>query len=274
MIVASRALHTEPEERVGRHAGHIGEHFGPLKLHVALVVFVDPVAQKHGGSQSIAVARINLVPSQLLAHKPVVRFVGVERVDDVVAIAPRFGPEMIRAVAVRVRIAHEIEPKGCLPFAVARAGQQAVDQFAVGIRRGIFQERLHLFLSGWQTGEIQRHAPDQRALGGRTGRGQFLLGEFARNEMIDLIRRPNGAGFRHGRLAHGLVGPPSELVLSELRCGQRQKHHAKQNDGTPNHGLFIAPPLGSGEKIIGAKRPALRPAARPCRWCPDPIPRS
>ena len=148
MIVAARALHAEPEERVGRHAGHIGEHFGPLKLHVALVVFVDPVAQEHGGNQGIAVTRINLVPSQLLAHKSVIRFVGVKGVDDVVAIAPRFGPEMIRAIAVGIRIAHKIEPEGCLPFAVAWAGQQAVDQFAVGIRQGIFQERRHLFLSG------------------------------------------------------------------------------------------------------------------------------
>ena len=78
VIVAARALHTEPEERVGRHAGHIGEHFGPLKLHVALVVFVDPMAQEHGGNQGIAVTRINLVPSQLLAHKSVIRFVGVK----------------------------------------------------------------------------------------------------------------------------------------------------------------------------------------------------
>ena len=160
MIVAARALHAEPEERVGRHVGHIGEHFGPLKLHVALVVFVDPVAQEHGGNQGIAVTRINLVPSQLLAHKSIIRFVGVERVDDVVAIAPRFGPEMIRAIAVGIRIAHEIEPEGCLPFAIARAGQKAVDQFAVGIRRGIFQERRHLFRRGWQAGEIQRYAPD------------------------------------------------------------------------------------------------------------------
>ena len=143
---------------------------------------------------------------------------------------------MIRAVAVGIRIAHEIEPEGCLPFAVAWAGQKAVDQFVVGIRRGILQERRHLFRRGWQTGEIQRHTPDQRALGGWPGRGQFLLGEFARDEMIDLIRRPTGAGLRHGRLAHGLVGPPRELVLSELRCGQRHQPHAKQNDGMPNQG--------------------------------------
>ena len=92
------------------------------------------MAQKHRGRQCLTVARINLIAGQLLAHKTVVWLVGVEGLDDVIAIAPGFRSEVVSPVSIRIGVSDEVQPERRLPLAVAWAGQQAVNQFLVSIR--------------------------------------------------------------------------------------------------------------------------------------------
>src|SRR5690606_33133148 len=50
------------------------------------------------------------IARDVLGEERVVGHVGVERADDVIAIAPRLGDGEVLLVAVRLREAHEVEP--------------------------------------------------------------------------------------------------------------------------------------------------------------------
>ena len=74
------------------------------------------------------------VAGELLEQEAVVRLVGVEDADDVVAIAPGVRPgQILLALALGVGVAGQVEPVPAPALAVARRGQQPVDQLLVGV---------------------------------------------------------------------------------------------------------------------------------------------
>ena len=131
VVVAARTLDAHRKEHVAGHVSDVVENIAPLRFHIALVVLINPMAQIHCGRERLAIGGVDFIAGDLLAYKSVVRLVGIERVDDVIAIAPRLRPEMVGVVAVGIRVAHEVQPKPRLPFAKARAGQQPVDERCV-----------------------------------------------------------------------------------------------------------------------------------------------
>ena len=66
------------------------------------------------------VAGKQFVAGQLFLHEAIVRLVGVERRNHVIAIAPGLGPIIVDAVAVAVGVTHQIEPVPRPAFAVVR----------------------------------------------------------------------------------------------------------------------------------------------------------
>ena len=84
------------------------------------------------------------VTSQLLDRKLIVRHIGVDRVDDPVAVRPDRSLSIF-FIAIRIRIASQIEPFATPAFSVMRRSQQSVEQLFVGIRRCITDEVVGLF---------------------------------------------------------------------------------------------------------------------------------
>ena len=91
MVVAPGAADAQPEEHLAGDVGDVVEDVGPLPAHVALVVFVGAKPEVAGGDPQLGVVGIELVAGKLLGQEAVVGLVGVERADDVVAIAPGLG---------------------------------------------------------------------------------------------------------------------------------------------------------------------------------------
>ncbi len=67
------------------------------------------------------------VAGDLLAKELIVRFVGVERVDNVIAIQSRFRDGIVGVVAGRVGVAGDVHPVTAPAFTVLRRREQAVD---------------------------------------------------------------------------------------------------------------------------------------------------
>ena len=79
-----------------------------------------------------------LVARDLLEEKPVVRLVGIECSDHVVAIQP--GVVSIGVPAFGVGIARQIQPVASPPFSVAGRSEQAVDELLVRLRVAVGEQ--------------------------------------------------------------------------------------------------------------------------------------
>ena len=192
VVVAAGTADAQPEEDLAGDVGDVVEDVGPLPAHVALVVLVGPQPEKAGGDLELGVVRIELVAGELLGEEAVVGLVGVERADDVVAVAPGVGANGILAIAVRLGIADQVEPVPRPSLAVPRRGQQAVDQALVGIGRIVGEERVDFLGGRGQPGQVEGRAADQGRLVGLGGGGQAVLEERLEDESVDRVALPVG----------------------------------------------------------------------------------
>ena len=69
-----------------------------------------PDAVKTGGDQRLVGNLVHLIAGELFHHEAVVWFVGVKRVDHIVAILPRIGTVVVVDVARAVGIACHVQP--------------------------------------------------------------------------------------------------------------------------------------------------------------------
>ena len=105
------------------------------------------------------------VAGNLLAEKLVVGLVGVERVDDVIAIQPGFRDGIVGVVAGRVGIAGDVHPIPAPAFAVLRRGQQTCRRLwrtLPGESSG--HKGSHVLRSGRQADQVEVGAPQQNVL--------------------------------------------------------------------------------------------------------------
>ncbi len=169
MVVALRAAEAHPEEDVGGRVGQVFEDHSPLLTGVALVVFVDPVAEVSGGHDRLRVLRGELVAGDLFADELVVRLVAAEGRDDVIAVVPGVRPVGVLLVAVGIGIADEVEPEAGV-LAIPRACEEPVDEPLV--RSGDESERnasIPASRRRRQTSQVLIQTPDE---GGRTHLGR------------------------------------------------------------------------------------------------------
>ena len=160
-------------------------------------------------------------------------------------VAPRpHRPLAIDLKAVAIGIAGEIHPVGRHPLAVPRTGQQAIEEFFVGIRRRVSYERRDLGGRGGQPGNVECGPADKRGLVGLGLRRDASLLELRSHNPIDRMRWLWLAGWpgqlgkiwlrdRHERpvrlVQRSLGDPPLEqidlFVGESADLGFRRRHH-------------------------------------------------
>ena len=185
----------------------------------ALVRLVGAEPQVAGRDPRVGVVGVELVAGQLLGEEPVVRLVGVERADDVIAIPPGVGPVGVGPVAVGFGVPDQVEPVPSPPLAVLGRGQQAVDQPLVGVGRVVGQKTVDLLGRRRQTRQIECDPADQGPPR-RLGRGrQPVFKQLPEHKPIDRIPRP-GRPFRgSGRTVE--LNLAKRLERPEIAVGQR-----------------------------------------------------
>ena len=217
VIVAARAPHGQPQPDLRRGLDAIGGVVGQVLLGNR-PAFVgaharpdEPRRDQLGGRRPG-----QQVAGNLFVREPIEGLVGVEGVDDPVAIGPD-AAVVVEVVAVGVGIAHGVEPVPRPVLAVARTRQQAVDQRLVRPRRRVAHEGLDFLGRRRQARQVERDAPDQRVtIGLRIGRESCVL-QTRPHEAVD------GMGHRRGqprigeRRAHGGDEGPVRLVGRALR---------------------------------------------------------
>ena len=150
----------------------------------------------------------HFITRKLLDDELVERFVGVQRVDHVIAIPPDERLLRIALVAVAVRVAHDIQPVPGPALTISRSRQKFIDDRGERPRRSVLQEAILLGRRGWQAGQIEIDPPEQRArLGGRSGLPAASL-QASNNKVVDRIARTRGAlDHWHGGPEDGLKRP-------------------------------------------------------------------
>ena len=159
VIVAARAAYRQAEEHLRGSVDVVGEllhhvHVFHLKKHVA----IGSHAIVAGPHARLRLVRIQLVCRDLLFGEAVVRLVVIERLDHIIAEAPGLQIVRILLEAGGVAIAHQIQPMPSPLLAIARRGQQRIDQMLPGLRRAVVQEFAQLFRRGRQAVQVEAGA--------------------------------------------------------------------------------------------------------------------
>ena len=168
-----------------------------------------PRREETGGDHRLGIVGSQRVTGNLVAQKLVIRHVGVQRLDDPVAIAPGVVAPLIAFESVRVGVMSDVQPVPRPPLAVMRRIEQPFDEAFIRIWITIVDERLDLFRRRGETEQIKRQPPNQRPPVRLRRRNQFVRFEPRENKLIDLVARPPLVLDRwHGRSFHRLKGPP------------------------------------------------------------------
>ncbi len=182
VIVAARAPDGQAEKNIARGGGDlVQEILAQLRPEIG-ISFPGAHAQKAQRYQPLGPVLgfralvFQFVPRQLFLDEKVVRFVGVECANHVIAIPPRGGPLGVDRESVALGKARQVQPVARPALAIAAIGQQFVDDFWVSILRAVAQEGIHFFGRRRQSDQVEGHAADQRAtVRGRCRRQTFFF---------------------------------------------------------------------------------------------------
>ena len=184
------------------------------RRHAHRRVLPRPHPQEAGGNHVIGIIRLQFIAGNLLAHKLVVRLVGIEGAHHVISIAPRVRSRVVIGKARRIRIAHHVQPMPRHLLAVMRTGQQPIDQRRPsGIRILLPRRRkLECLLRGRrQAGEVVCHTPNQRHRAGAFCHSQSLRQTRINKRIYRVPVR------RHRRFFHGLIRPQFLRIILAIR---------------------------------------------------------
>ena len=173
MIVALGAADGHAHERAGHNLEGFGHHLIAGVVVVGRAGAVRCHAEIAGGGELVDLVGLqlgmrrlhHLVTGELFANELIPGQILVEGVHYIITITPgpgAFGIFFI--VALRIRVACDIQPMPAPAHAVLRRGEQTIDQLGVGVGRLVGDEILHFLRRGRQAGEVKGGAPDQRGL--------------------------------------------------------------------------------------------------------------
>ena len=226
VIVATCAVHGEAKKGLADVGCYLGEDFlaADVRVNIARDQVLRTGAKIACGDQGFRAGGGDFVACQLFANKTVVGLVGIEGVDDVVAVAPGMGSFFIQFEAVGVGITDDVEPFQSPAFTIGRGGHQAIDKLFVSIGGLILQERADFGGGRRQTRNVEGGAADELGLT-EGGRGFQVFGfERPENELINFLVGGCGGSSTNGR-PEGPIGCPGtekSLLLrfdSGVCCG-------------------------------------------------------
>ena len=262
MIVAAGAGGGEPEERLGIDIDLVLDH-----LHLVVEGIDRYEAELHHPQMRRANRRFieplggvptrigEKVAGDLLAHELVVGEIGVERPNEVVAVAPRIGKLGVSLAAVRLAVADEIHPVAREALAEARGGEQPVDGSRVGCRRRIGREGEHLLGAGREPGEDERQPPQERRRGSDRGRFEAGCVESGDQKAIDRVGSPIGAACWRWLVAVKRLKTPPSAAFGEIGRGGGP---AGAGGLTRIRGAGRDPVAKGGERVVVEALPPLR----------------
>ena len=96
-------------------------------LIVRAVGLLGVQPKEAGGDQGVGVVRLQFVAGQLLAQEAIVGQIVVEGADDVIAVAIGVGPQLVELEALRLGVAHHVEPVLRPALAEVRRAEQTID---------------------------------------------------------------------------------------------------------------------------------------------------
>ena len=155
VVVTTGAADGEAEKGLPGGADDVVELIVAIRGGISGFIIPMTEAKKAGGDVRFERAVRQFVTCELLDDEAVEGFVLVERLNDVIAVAPDEGLLGIALVAVGIGVAHHIQPVACPAFAVCGASEEVVDDCI---------ERWVLLLFGdrrWQASEIEVNAAKQ-----------------------------------------------------------------------------------------------------------------
>jgi hypothetical protein len=157
VVVAAGAADRHPQECSADDVGPLGQHLvaGQGDLRIAGVAADRPQPVEDAGGEQLVVVRTKLVAGNLLTHELVVRLVGIERANHIIAEPPRIRHVPVVLVAFGLGIADDVEPVLPLPLAEAGAGDQPIGKPLVGIGRFIFVKRGLILRRRRQSSQIE-----------------------------------------------------------------------------------------------------------------------
>ena len=191
VVVTAGTAHRQPQEGGARRADHLVDFVPSGRRLVVRLVVPNSQSIKAGGDDRFGRRLVELVAGQLLDDEAVVGLVGIERVDDVVAIPPRLGLFGVAFVAVGLREAGDVEPVPAPTLAVFFPRQQIVDQSPVCLL-ATDSRRTRRLLPASAAGRSRRRTARRISTAGlgRRIRREALFLEPRQNERVDRIGRP------------------------------------------------------------------------------------
>ena len=120
----------------------------------------------------MASRRIEQVAGDLLDQQLIVRHIGIEGANQIIAVRVGVGNLEVVLVPVGFGEARQVEPMPGLSLAVMRRSQQSIDDAFIGLRR-IVADEIFDFGRLWRhADQIERHAAQPGVLFGRWRRMQ------------------------------------------------------------------------------------------------------
>jgi hypothetical protein len=219
VVVAPAAVEGEAEERRAERGHAVRDIGNPVLLlddAALLVLVVQPVERR--GESLLPVWIRQEVAGELPSGEFVETQVFVVGPDDPVAPGPhRAGA--VHLVAVGVRETRDIQPVGGHPFAVARRGEQPVDDALVGAGQGVGEEGVGFRRRRRQARQIQRHPAQQALAIGLRGGMEFFSGEPTSDKTVDGRAAACPRFWLHDRTERPVRRPLGALLDPTLQQG-------------------------------------------------------
>ena len=264
VIVATGAGHGQPHERLRHHVHLVVRPLHPVFPRIHRLVAVLDEAVVRGRDDGLVQAAVRVEPGlgqqvagQVLADELVVGHVGVERPDQVVAIAPRLRDVRVALAAVRLAVAYQVHPVTGPALAEVRRVEIAVDQGLVGVWRDIADEARDLGRRRREPAQVERQPADEGLAVGGTGRRHPLGVEPRSDEAVD--------------------GPNGPRRVGDIR----RRHRADRLPGPVGAAAPVGGRTAPTDRACRRRRWRLRATARPSRpirrarrSAPGPAPRS
>ena len=228
----------QPQERGARRGRHVvqGVVADPFHFIGGDLRGKNTCAQEAGGHQRPRIVRSELVAGQLPADELGIGLIGVEGVNNVIAIRPGVWSVVVVFEPAALGETRRVQPVPRPALAIVRTGQQTIDGPGEGFRRRILLQGGQFFRRGRKSGQRKRGAPQQGARRSAGRELQLMSLQLLRNKAVD------------GRAHFGRLHRRRSHILQRLKGPVR-------HSGAGNRGSISARRPGSG-----IRRPEVHPA--------------